>query len=207
MRPCESSRSSSLAASRPAMMSDTCPFTAGRRDGMESSTARSISPSDTSRCCAPSCRSRSKRRRASSAAATIRAREAISSARASAFAIAVATSSAKPVRRDSVSGGGGCVLEDPTITVPHKRPSTVTSSRQVARGPRSARKPADHPHRGRCAHRVRTGRLRGHRSFGVRRWHTAVRPRGSPAALRAGKRTGPRRSRRALHPTRLHHDR
>ena len=41
----------------------------------------------------------------------------------------------------------------------------------------------------------------------VRRWHTAVRPRGSPAALRAGKRTGPRRSRRALHRTRLHHDR
>jgi hypothetical protein len=51
----------------------------------------------------PSCRSRSMRRRASSAAATMRAREALSSARATAFEIAVTISSAKPISRDSVS--------------------------------------------------------------------------------------------------------
>ena len=53
----------------------------------------------------PSCRSRSIRRRVSSEAATIRARDAARAARLSAFAIAVATSPVKPVRRDSVSPG------------------------------------------------------------------------------------------------------
>ena len=53
--------------------------------------ARTSSASETSRCCAPSCRSRSIRRRVASAVATIRAREASSSARLSALAIAVAT--------------------------------------------------------------------------------------------------------------------
>ena len=58
-------------------------------------------------CWAPSCRSRTTRRRSSSVAATSRARDAATSVRASAFAIAVATSSVNSAICDSVSGGNG----------------------------------------------------------------------------------------------------
>ena len=47
--------------------------------------ARSCIPSDTIRCCAPSCRSRSNPRRAWSEAATMRERDAFNSARFSAL--------------------------------------------------------------------------------------------------------------------------
>ena len=77
----------------------------------------------TRRCWAPSCRSRSMRRRASSAAMTTRAREATSSSRLSAFAIAVATSSVNSAICDSVSGrerrlalrGGGDHAPEPSL--------------------------------------------------------------------------------------------
>ena len=71
----------------------------------------------------PSWRSRSIRRRVSSAALTIRARDPASSARASALAIAAAASSAKSVRRASVSAGSG--VEEPASSTPHSRPSTT----------------------------------------------------------------------------------
>ena len=57
----------------------------------------------TSRCCAPSCRSRTTRRRASSPAVSRRAREAVSWSRLSALAIAVSSSSANCAMRSSVS--------------------------------------------------------------------------------------------------------
>jgi hypothetical protein len=71
----------------------------------------------------PSCRSRSIRLRVSSAAATILAREAISSARLSAFAIAVATRSVNEARRASVSAGSGCSGLDRAVITPYRRPS------------------------------------------------------------------------------------
>ena len=60
---------------------------------LSSACARQLQGDDgvTSRCCAPSWRSRTTRRRSSSAAATIRARDAARSARAWTFEIAVAT--------------------------------------------------------------------------------------------------------------------
>jgi hypothetical protein len=73
----------------------------------------------------PSCRSRSIRRRLSSAAATIRAREAVSSARPAAFAIAVATSSVNEARRSSVSGGNGRSPRELAAITPHTRPWTM----------------------------------------------------------------------------------
>jgi hypothetical protein len=78
-----------------------------------------------SRCWMPSCRSRSIRFRTSSAATTIRAREAISSALLSAFAMAVATSVVNSARRNSVSGGSGSGLVDPAAITPQRRPSTM----------------------------------------------------------------------------------
>ena len=66
----------------------------------------------TSRCCAPSCRSRTTRRRSSSVAATIRARDAASSARASVFEIAVATSSVNSASRSSMPVGQRLALRD-----------------------------------------------------------------------------------------------
>ena len=79
----------------------------------------------TRRCWAPSCRSRTTRRRSSSVAATIRARDAATSVRASAFAIAVATSSVNSAICDSVSGGNGVALLDEAAMTPQRRPSTT----------------------------------------------------------------------------------
>ena len=53
-----------------------------------------------------------------------RAREAVSSARFSAFAITSPTSSVKFAMRRSLSAGSGSPLRDAT-TVPHRRPSTT----------------------------------------------------------------------------------
>src|SRR5437764_6477459 len=80
----------------------------------------------------PSWRSRSIRRRVSSAAATMRAREAVSSVRASAFAMAVATSSAKSAMRDSVSVGSGSGCLEETDIPPHRRPSTTRSEEHTS---------------------------------------------------------------------------
>ncbi len=99
--------------------------------------ARTSNPSETSRCWMPSCRSRSIRLRVSSAAATIRAREAISSARLSAFAIAVATSSVKEARRASVSAGSGCSGRERAVITPQRRPSTMTGVPTPEPTPRS----------------------------------------------------------------------
>ena len=79
-----------------------------RRGGSRSSCAlasRSCSASDTSRCCAPSCRLRSSRRRSASPACTMRARDAASFSCASALASAWATSSATSHRRRSAPSG------------------------------------------------------------------------------------------------------
>ena len=94
-------------ARQPVGNCDNAPSSSPSCAGTVACAMRSSSPSETSRCWMPSCRSRSIRLRVSSAAATIRAREAISSARLSAFAIAVATSSVKLARRASVSAGSG----------------------------------------------------------------------------------------------------
>ncbi len=113
---------------RPPTMSEICSLSEGRSGGTEASAVRIWRPNETSRCCAPSCRSRSKRRRAPSAAATILAREAVSSARVWAFAIAIATRSAKSARRASVSAGRRSARDEPTNAAPHRRPSTMTGT-------------------------------------------------------------------------------
>ena len=79
----------------------------------------------TRRCWAPSCRSRTTRRRASSLAVTTRPREATTSARASALAPAVATSSVKSAICDSVSGGNGTSRVVEAAITPHIRPPTT----------------------------------------------------------------------------------
>ena len=66
----------------------------------------------------PSCKSRSIRRRVSSAAATIRARDAVSSARALTFAIAIAMRSAKSLTRCSALGGKASGREEPAMATP-----------------------------------------------------------------------------------------
>ena len=71
------SRSSSSAPVASATARSSCAPSPG---GSAACAARSCRPSETSRCWAPSCRSRSIRRRAWSPTATIRAREAVSSA-------------------------------------------------------------------------------------------------------------------------------
>jgi len=91
---------------------------------------RSRRPSETSRCWAPSCRSRSIRCRAWSLAATIRTREAVTSPCASALAIAVATSSVKPASRASVSAGDApsvIIGRDATDVRPRRNKEGVTA--------------------------------------------------------------------------------
>jgi hypothetical protein len=88
----------------------------------------------TSRCWAPSWTSRWIRQRVSSAVATIRARDALSSARLSALAIAAATSSANWARRSSVPAGSGACREATAMT-PHTRLATVTGAPTDARMP------------------------------------------------------------------------
>ena len=69
------------------------------------------SSSDTSRCCTPSCRSRSKRRRAVSSAATMRARDARTScswARSSACSRAFSSDSRAALDTASISFGSSC---------------------------------------------------------------------------------------------------
>ena len=91
------------------------------------------SATDTSRCCAPSCRLRSRRRRSASPASTIRARDAASSSCASAFAIACATSSAKSHKRRSTPSGSGSADRVPAASAPHSRPPTLTGAATAAR--------------------------------------------------------------------------
>jgi hypothetical protein len=66
-------------------------------------------------------------------------REAVSSARFSAFEIAVATSSVKEARRASVSGPSDCSSAEPAIMTPQRRPWTMMGA--AARVRRSARRP------------------------------------------------------------------
>ena len=89
---CEISRSSSSAPVSPSRICDNCVWSSRGSRGASASAARTSSVSDTSRCCAPSWRSRCGRRPVSSLVATTRALEAMSSARVSAFEMAVATS-------------------------------------------------------------------------------------------------------------------
>ena len=99
----------------------------------------------TSRCWAPSCRSRTTRRRASSPAVSRRAREAMSWSRLSAFAIAVSSSWANLAIRSSVSAGGDCSPAQLAMITPQSRPSTTigaptaepTSTPPHGRAPRS----------------------------------------------------------------------
>ena len=79
----------------------------------------------TRRCWAPSCRSRSIRRRVSSAAATILARDAVSWARLSAFAMAVAMSSVNSAMRPSVPTGIRSGADQAEAIAPQSRPATT----------------------------------------------------------------------------------
>ena len=63
------------------------------------------------------------------------------SARAWAFAIAVATSSVNPARRSSVPGGGGSSPVDTTAMRPHSSPSTVIGTPTAERMPISRAAP------------------------------------------------------------------
>ena len=94
----------------------------------------------TSRCWAPSCRSRSIRRRVSSAVSTILRREAVSSALLWAFATAVATSSVNCAIRACVSGrtASGCVKV--AAITPHVRPETTIGAVTAAPAPVSSRR-------------------------------------------------------------------
>ena len=79
----------------------------------------------TRRCWAPSWMSRTTRRRASSAAVSTRARDAVSWARLSAFAIAVSSSAANSVRRASVSTAGDSSGPQAAVMTPQISPSTM----------------------------------------------------------------------------------
>jgi hypothetical protein len=94
---------------------------------------RSFSTTDTNRCWAPSWRLRSSLRRCSSPALTSRARDAMRSARACALATASETSSEKPPRRVSASGGSGSSLA--IATAPHSAPATTIGAAAVDRYP------------------------------------------------------------------------
>ena len=100
------------------------------------SSSVSVSAVASSRCCAPSWRSRSIRRRASSAALTRRAREAASSSRVSAFSIASETSCAKAAIRSSVPAGSGSGLAEHATSAPQMRPPTITGPATPERRPR-----------------------------------------------------------------------
>ena len=62
----------------------------------------------------------------------MRARDAVSSARLSAFAIAVATSSVNSARRDSIPAGIGSDFVDPAAITPQRRPSTMIGAPAAA---------------------------------------------------------------------------
>lgn len=110
---------------------------ASNSSGRSSAAARSWRRKETSRCCAPSCRSRSGRRRASLEAATIRAREAISSARDVQAAMEVATRSANSALRYCVSGGNDLAGVEPTTAMPQTRPSTTSGAPATEPSPSS----------------------------------------------------------------------
>ena len=84
-------------------------------------------------------------RRVASAVATIRAREAASSARFSALAIAVATSSVNSVSRSSVSSGKVRSLVEATTITPQRRSSTMTGAPAAERQSRSRARVATGP--------------------------------------------------------------
>ena len=81
----------------------------------------------TSRCWAPSWRSRWRRRLVSSAVATTRARDAVSCARLSALAIAAAMSPANCCRRSSMPSGSGA-SPDVAVNMPQTSFSTETGT-------------------------------------------------------------------------------
>ena len=133
-------RSSSSASVSPTAIPSSSAPNSPRSAGTRSRAARSCTASATSRCCAPSCRSRSNRRRAWSALATILARDWIRSLRASAPAIAVATSSLNSASRCSVSAARR-IRRVPTMMPPHRRPSTRIGASTAERKP-SCRRPS-----------------------------------------------------------------
>ena len=88
--------------------------------------SRSAAPATTSRCCAPSCRLRSRRRRSASPTATIRAREAASCCARLGVGERLRVSSANRCSRYSAPGGNGPVAERdehraPQLAVEHDR--------------------------------------------------------------------------------------
>ena len=125
--PWASSRSSSFARSACSSASSTSsPAGSSRSSRRASLSAMTVW---TRLCWAPSWRSRSIRRRVSSAVATTRAREAASSARLWALAIAVAISSVNCAMRSSVPGGSGSGRFQAAIIAPHTRAPTITGTR------------------------------------------------------------------------------
>ncbi len=82
-----------------------------------------------------------------------------SSARLSAFAIAVASSSVNEARRASTSGGSTCPSSEPMTVTPHRRPSTTIGVPIDERMPRSRAASADRP--GSVAIAVDAGRKTG----------------------------------------------
>ena len=123
--PRDSSRSSFITASSSAPTSASSWSTSSCSGGIAAATPRNRSASETSRCCAPSCRSRSMRRLVSSAVAAMRARDAVSAAWAWALAIAVAISSVNlPIWASVPRGKGASRLVDAAIT-PQIRPATT----------------------------------------------------------------------------------
>ena len=113
--------------------------------GCRRAASRSISASETSRCCAPSCRLRSSRRRSASPAATMRAREAASSSRA--LRVGQRLRGELGEVRDPLLGAGrerlGSTLE--TITAPHSRPSRKIGAATAQRKPSPRRCAASSP--------------------------------------------------------------
>ena len=121
--PRASSRSSSSAASSSAHAAASSRAAAESGSRLDSRSRR-LSASETSRCWAPSWRSRSMRRRAASAVSTIRARDAASCSRASTLARAAVTNSAKLPILASVPAGNACARSLDTMSAPQRRPAT-----------------------------------------------------------------------------------
>ena len=131
--PCAISRTSSVAAFNSCTVSESTALISCCAGGSRRSALRNRSAMETRRCWTPSCRFRSIRRRASLPATTMRAREAASSARLEALAIAIASSSVNSAIRSSVSSGSGPSRELATIA-PQRVPATTTGLPTAAGG-------------------------------------------------------------------------
>ncbi|CPU44612.1 Uncharacterised protein [Mycobacteroides abscessus] len=137
-RPRENSWSSRVTAVRSVSRLLSSCVSSASVAGTAALTIPSLSLRYASRCCAPSCRSRSSLRRAVSEAETIRAREAASSSLVAALAIAVATRSAKSRTPARMSWSRCAGVWLPTMSVPQCFAST-TMGAQTAGVSRSSR--------------------------------------------------------------------